>query len=50
MNIKEDNVENERFESIVTFPNFLLLVNEAMVIIDKNYDDDSGLMIKNFLK
>ena len=50
MNIKEDNVENERFESIVTFPNFLLLVNEAMVIIDKNYDDDSGLDDKKFLE
>jgi hypothetical protein len=48
--IKEDSLENERFESIVTFPNFLLLVNEAMSLSDENKDNDAGLDDKRFLE
>ena len=43
---KEDD-EDQRFESIVSFPVFLLLVNEAMSNDDN--DDDSGLDDKKFL-
>ncbi|WP_057490362.1 GmrSD restriction endonuclease domain-containing protein [Streptococcus orisasini] len=39
--------ENERFESIISFPNFLLQVNEA--ITRSNADDDASLDDKNFL-
>ena len=39
--------ENERFESIISFPNFLLQVNEA--IASSKSDDDSSLDDKNFL-
>ena len=46
---KEDT-EDERFESIVSFPVFLLLVNEAMSNANTdNDDDDSGLDDKRFL-
>lgn len=48
--IKKDSIENERFESIVTFPNFLLLVNEAMSLSDENRDDDAGLDDKRFFE
>ena len=48
--IKEDSIENERFESIVTFPNFLLLVNEAVSLADENKDNDAGLDDKRFLE
>ena len=47
----EDNrgaEENERFESIVSFPNFLLLVNEALNIGET--DSDAGLDDKRFIK
>lgn len=40
--------ENERFESIVSFPNFLLLVNEAHNIGET--DSDAGLDDKRFIK
>ena len=40
--------ENERFESIVSFPNFLLLVNEAHNIGET--DSDVGLDDKRFIK
>ena len=40
--------ENERFESIVSFPNFILLVNEALNISEK--DNDAGLDDKRFVK
>lgn len=46
--VSNDNTENERFESIISFPNFLLQVNEA--ISKSNADDDSSLDDKNFLK
>lgn len=42
-----EELENERFESIISFPNFLLQVNEA--ITRSNTDDDSSLDDKNFL-
>ena len=42
-----EELENERFESIISFPNFLLQVNEA--ITRSNADDDSSLDDKNFL-
>ena len=42
-----DSEENERFESIVSFPHFLLLVNEAMNYT--NVEDDSGLDDKKFI-
>ena len=47
---KKDGIENERFESIVTFPNFLLLVNEAMSLSDENRDNDAGLDDKRFFE
>ena len=43
---KEDEDDNVRFESIITFPNFLLQVNK--VLQNKN-DDDSSLDDKDFL-
>ena len=46
--VSNDNTENERFESIISFPNFLLQVNEA--ISKSNADDDSSLDDKNFLR
>lgn len=42
-----EELENERFESIISFPNFLLQVNKA--ITRSNADDDSSLDDKNFL-
>ncbi|MXQ48114.1 DUF262 domain-containing protein [Streptococcus pneumoniae] len=45
--VSYENTENERFESIISFPNFLLQVNEA--ITRSNVDDDSSLDDKNFL-
>lgn len=42
-----EDSENERFESIISFPNFLLQVNEA--ITRSSVDDDSSLDDKNFL-
>ncbi len=44
--------ENERFESIITFPNFLLIANEALNITSldaPSKDDDSSLDDKKFL-
>lgn len=43
----EREEENERFESIINFPNFLLQVNEAMEMTET--DQDSGLDDKQFL-
>ena len=43
----EREEENERFESIINFPNFLLQVNEAMEMTET--DHDSGLDDKRFL-
>lgn len=46
---KDDKLEeSERFESIVSFPNFILLVNEALNIGET--DSDAGLDDKRFVK
>ncbi len=42
-----DSEENQRFETIVTFPNFLLLVNEAL--LNNQNEDDSSLDDKKFI-
>lgn len=42
----KDEVENERFESIISFPNFLLQVN---AVIYKIEEGDSTLDDKHFL-
>lgn len=51
-NVKEidddKNSENERFEPIITFANFLLIINEAMP--DSKQDDDASLDDKKFIK
>lgn len=47
-NGSNENEENERFESIVSFPNFLLLVNEALNFSAN--ENDSSLDDKHFLK
>lgn len=51
-NVKEidddENSENERFEPIITFANFLLIINEAMP--DSKQDDDASLDDKKFIK
>ena len=46
-NNDSEEPENERFESIISFPNFLLQVNEALT--RSSNDDDSSLDDKNFL-
>ena len=46
--IDDREEENERFESIINFPNFLLQVNEAMEMTET--DHDSGLDDKRFLE
>lgn len=43
----KDEEENGRFESIITFPNFILQVNEAM---NSETDDDAGLDDKRFIE
>lgn len=43
---KIGETENERFESIISFPNFLLQVNAALT---NNIDEDSSLDDKRFL-
>lgn len=45
---EKDEEENERFESIITFPNFILLVNEAMHISES--DNDASLDDKRFIE
>lgn len=47
-NAGKDEEENERFESIITFPNFILQVNEAMNL--SNTDNDDGLDDKRFIE
>lgn len=52
-NNKEEEIENERFESIITFPNFILQVNEAMNITkkeEKDNNNDNGLDDKQFIE
>lgn len=44
----KDEDDNERFESIITFPNFILQVNEAMNV--RETDDDAGLDDKKFIE
>lgn len=46
--VGKDEEENERFESIISFPNFLLQVNEAMNISET--DNDAGLDDKRFIE
>lgn len=44
--------ENERFESIISFPNFLLIINEALNISSEDApskDDDASLDDKKFI-
>ena len=51
INLKQSNVnkeENERFESIISFPNFILQVNEAMNISET--ESDAGLDDKKFIE
>lgn len=45
--INTDDDENERFESAISFPNFLLQVNAVM---QSNKDEKESLSDKNFLK
>lgn len=45
---EKDNEENERFESIITFPNFILQVNEAINFSET--DNDAGLDDKRFIE
>lgn len=45
---KKEDGENERFESIINFPNFLMIVNEAKTL--NSTEDDSGLDDKKFIK
>lgn len=45
---EDDDYENERFESIISFPNLLLIVNEAMQ--NSSTDDDSTLDDKKFIE
>ena len=45
---EKDGYENERFESIISFPNFLLIVNEAM--LKASNEDDSTLDDKKFVE
>ena len=44
--VSKEEVENERFESIISFPNFLLQVN---AVINKLEEEDSTLDDKHFL-
>lgn len=44
---KKSNEEQQRFESVVSFAQFLLIVNEILTI--DNEEDDSSLDDKNFL-
>lgn len=46
--VKKEDEENERFESIISFPNFILQVNEAMNISET--DNDAGLDDKKFIE
>jgi hypothetical protein len=50
--VDQDEVENERFESIISFPNFLLQVNAAMQAQDDqtNLEEDVSLDDKHFLE
>ena len=45
---QDDDYENERFESIISFPNFLLIVNEAMQ--NTSNEEDSTLDDKKFVE
>lgn len=42
---KNDEEENERFESIITFPNFILQVNKAIKISNKNNNAENAIDI-----
>ena len=45
---KDEDKENERFEAIISFTHFLLIVNEAMQ--NSEQDDNSSLDDKKFIK
>lgn len=45
---EKDNEENKRFESIITFPNFILQVNEAINFSET--DNDASLDDKRFIE
>jgi len=45
---EKDDEENERFESIISFPNFILQVNEAINFSET--DNDAGLDDKRFIE
>lgn len=45
---EKDEEENERFESVITFPNFILQVNEAINVSET--DNDAGLDDKRFIE
>ena len=47
---EKDNEENERFESIISFPNFILQVNEAINKEINETDNDASLDDKRFIK
>ena len=42
---KDEEEENERFESIITFPNFILQVNKAIKISNKNNNAENAIDI-----
>lgn len=45
-NINNEDVDNERFESVISFPNFILQVNAVIF----NEEDDTSLDDKNFIQ
>src|SRR5699024_10952543 len=45
-NINNEDVDNERFESVISFPNFILQVNAVIF----NDEDDTSLDDKNFIQ
>lgn len=48
--VEKDDEENERFESIISFPNFILQVNEAINKEINETDNDASLDDKRFIK
>lgn len=45
-NINNEDIDNERFESVISFPNFILQVNAVIF----NDEDDTSLDDKNFIQ
>lgn len=46
LNISNEDIDNERFESVISFPNFILQVNAVIF----NEEDDTSLDDKNFIQ